>query len=680
LDFDGSNDFFEHSITGVVNGSFTYVDVFKSSDTAAVLHGSTTSTTKWVMISQTNTQTILSDGFVTAYDDYFKNGLAALSSGATRTDLQNAFFDGQQNLAFYFGTTNGTATSQMYIGRYIQGGFYFSGILQESILYTSDKSSVRTDIEGNVSAYYQSAKLLDEQFGSGAEAAYSTRQLRRDQTDCMVIRRASDSTTQTIGFDANGNIDESAINTFCSGTTCTVYQWLDQSGNGNTATAAAQANEPTIYTGGAIVKENGKVAVDCANDALVAPSVTLDSYYSWYYVAKPDANGGFIFEHSADSNPNNGAYNYLGVNNSAEIYRNPNKATSNATAGGGYAGTSQTLISWNYSGAWTAYKDGSSLAIQAGQGDNGDIGDSSATDELNLFSRNESSLFFDGKFQEIIFWNNDQDDAGNRTSIESNIGDYFTQNTPLLDTYSGAAACYSLRLMRTAYTGALIRVRRSSDNTELDINANVFGELNTVSLLDFAGAGDAFVKTWYDQSGNSNDATQTTTASQPKIVSSGAVIVENGKPAVEFNGTSTEISAPTVGLSVATCFIHHTNFDANARMFGQFDQFENSFLYDTVTGYWAFNNGSINLSGLSSTTSKLVYALFDNSGGELGINGATATSGTLGVFNSQMDLRIGRRSSSYWKGTASELIVYDSDQSANRTNIESNINTFYSIS
>ena len=78
----------------------------------------------------------------------------------------------------------------------------------------------------------------------------------------MVIRRASDSTTQTIGFDANGNIDEAAINTFCSGTTCTVYQWLDQSGNGNTATAAAQANEPTIYTGGALVKDDGKAAID----------------------------------------------------------------------------------------------------------------------------------------------------------------------------------------------------------------------------------------------------------------------------------------------------------------------------------------------------------------------------------------------------------------------------------
>ena len=82
-----------------------------------------------------------------------------------------------------------------------------------------------------------------------------------------------------------------------------------------------------------------------------------------------------------------------------------------------------------------------------------------------------------------------------------------------------------MRLLDSSYVGSAIRVRRSSDNTEQDIGFNVFGELDTVSLLAFAGTGDAFVKTWYDQSGNSNDATQTATGSQPQIVSSGAVIV-----------------------------------------------------------------------------------------------------------------------------------------------------------
>ena len=93
--------------------------------------------------------------------------------------------------------------------------------------------------------------LLNETYGSGAEAAYSTRRLNGNVTDCMVIRRASDSTTTTIGFDGSGNISEADIISFCTGTTCTVSEWKDQSGNGNDATAASTGVEPTIYTGGA---------------------------------------------------------------------------------------------------------------------------------------------------------------------------------------------------------------------------------------------------------------------------------------------------------------------------------------------------------------------------------------------------------------------------------------------
>ena len=150
------------------------------------------------------------------------------------------------------------------------------------------------------------------------------------------------------------------------------------------------------------------------------------------------------------------------------------------------------------------------------------------------------SVTFRGNLSEAILFGVDKYTSGDIASIRENVGDYFTQNTPLLDTYSGAAAAYSLRLLDSTYTGSAIRVRRSSDNTEQDIGFNVFGELDTVSLLAFAGTGDAFVKTWYDQA-STNDATQTTTANQPQIVSSGAVIVENGKPAVEFDGTNDEI-------------------------------------------------------------------------------------------------------------------------------------------
>jgi len=65
-------------------------------------------------------------------------------------------------------------------------------------------------------------------------------------------------------------------------------------------------------------------------------------------------------------------------------------------------------------------------------------------------------------------------------------GRFTTSVTPpppplLLDTYSSAIVAYSLRKLRTAYSGAAIRVRRSSDNTETDIGF-VNNALDTASL------------------------------------------------------------------------------------------------------------------------------------------------------------------------------------------------------
>ena len=56
----------------------------------------------------------------------------------------------------------------------------------------------------------------------------------------------------------------------------------------------------------------------------------------------------------------------------------------------------------------------------------------------------------------------------------------------LLDSYPGAAAAYSLRRLVTGAT-ASIRVRRSSDNQETDIGFTSAGDLDTASLVAFAG-------------------------------------------------------------------------------------------------------------------------------------------------------------------------------------------------
>jgi hypothetical protein len=326
-------------------------------------------------------------------------------------------------------------------------------------------------------------------------------------------------------------------------------------------------------------------------------------------------------------------------------------------------------------------------------------------------------LYWDGNIQECIYYAIDQ--LTDRTSIEENIGDYFTQNTPLLDTYSGAAAAYSLRLLDSTYTGSAIRVRRSSDNTEQDIGFNVFGELDTVSLTAFAGVGDAFVKTWYDQSGNSNDATQTTTANQPQIVSSGAVITENGKPAVKMASSTIKLSVPNSkatfkflhdGSSSSTSWVvsptdaretvgttQHELFETGefTSSVGVEINYSSSQYSGTELAQFVVKNGtSILGSPVNYTTPAGTFAIgqnlttfyidADNATAadrfKVGLNGGSLLSGNTqtaapSAADSQLDFTIYGGFTAHWQ----EVIVWNADESANRAGIETNINTFYSI-
>jgi hypothetical protein len=56
----------------------------------------------------------------------------------------------------------------------------------------------------------------------------------------------------------------------------------------------------------------------------------------------------------------------------------------------------------------------------------------------------------------------------------------------------------------------------------------------TVSNVRFSTA-DAFVSTWYDQSGNANNLLQATEAQQRKIVNTGALVTDEGEPAIDGN-------------------------------------------------------------------------------------------------------------------------------------------------
>jgi len=116
------------------------------------------------------------------------------------------------------------------------------------------------------------------------------------------------------------------------------------------------------------------------------------------------------------------------------------------------------------------------------------------------------------------------------------------RKTPgLLDLVPGAAAAYSLRSLSNSYADPVVTVRRSSDDAEEDFTA---AEVADGTLAAFCGAGNGFVYRWWDQSGNANHAVAAADTNEPKIVDSGVVVTEEGKPALQFDGVDDAIVSP----------------------------------------------------------------------------------------------------------------------------------------
>jgi len=261
----------------------------------------------------------------------------------------------------------------------------------------------------------------------------------------------------------------------------------------------------------------------------------------------------------------------------------------------------------------------------------------------------------------------------------------------LLDTYTGATAAYSLRKLRTAYTGAAIRVRRSSDNTETDIGF-VGNMLDVTSLTTFCGLGSGFVKTWYDQSENGNNASQTNNTNQPRIVNSGVVQLENTKPTLFWYNTTCGLniaSQPFTGATIISFFA-----TANAQTSNQYE------MLFTVGG----SGSNINIRKISAGTFMEYYLGPNATAGtnSIAVNGAIKLYNLIknglsydyrintsidvsGTYTSDSGLgaaqtMVGARSDGFnWQGTISEMIIYRTNKTSERTQINNNINSFYSI-
>jgi len=286
--------------------------------------------------------------------------------------------------------------------------------------------------------------------------------------------------------------------------------------------------------------------------------------------------------------------------------------------------------------------------------------------------------------------------------------------TGLLDeTYgSGAAAAYSVRRLATATT-VLLRVRRDTgggtgDDDEADVAYDSNNELSLDSAISNASSGvtattlgqfinvgtvggttytnpdslsgtaSCFVDQWKDQSGNGNDAEQNTHGSQPQI-HDGTVntdlITENGKPAVKFDRSNDSSLNYSNFISNATNAISVAKNTASA--------------WGDLTGELG---GSLRCKGTGDWTASTNGDDFQHLG-SLFIDGTLLSSGTIdaafqrliyanaqtGGFTDELKLVGKGYPNRNWNGPIQELIIYTSDKSSNRSDIETNVNNYYSI-
>ena len=276
----------------------------------------------------------------------------------------------------------------------------------------------------------------------------------------------------------------------------------------------------------------------------------------------------------------------------------------------------------------------------------------------------------------------------------------------LLDDYPNTAGhSYSLRQL-SASTTNVVRVRRDSDNTEQDFTA---AEITDGTLVGFVGAfTSGHVTKWYDQS-NSAHVINFTALQQPRIVSAAGLILENGKPCVEFNfANNNSLNVLLTAPFSSQYYLFAVNSwnapeEGATYMYGlrtpsipyvSGDEKSNSMSWNGSTGI--MKGAGIPQAGVDDLTfprvgtfpQSLYYArqavgAIGSLGSQLKINttqypaiGATDNgSAQINSINLAED-GVGNNNSGM---NLQEFILYFADPASNATAIESNINTHYSI-
>jgi len=301
------------------------------------------------------------------------------------------------------------------------------------------------------------------------------------------------------------------------------------------------------------------------------------------------------------------------------------------------------------------------------------------------------------------------------------LNEFYNNNsyTSILDTYpTSIHHAYSLRKLKSNYTGFCLRVRRTAaTSTEVNVSFDV---LNTISLQSkvtyvsgtatnaktlgqfaaIAGYGTAdagvtanqniFVVTWYDQSGNGKNPTNSNAGQQPRLVNSATADLERsgGKVAVrgiKSNSTRLTILDTTANINNISSYFVGAFFSNTTPSIG----------YGLSTGisrwYFPNGNGTNVFYSYGTTTTTMLSEAIDTTrrlyhlSAPSPLNSAVAQGWTNGIPKATVLLASGAitsiqlftQAAAYFDGYIQEVISWQSN--TNRAEKETNINNYWQI-
>ena len=276
-------------------------------------------------------------------------------------------------------------------------------------------------------------------------------------------------------------------------------------------------------------------------------------------------------------------------------------------------------------------------------------------------------------------------DNHNASAIASINGQSLVTASFLLDTYgANIAAAYSVRKLSSSYTGAAIRVRETSGNTEADIGFDSNGNLDESALTSHVGANSGYIVKWYDQSGNGNDVTQLAGTRQMWVVAAGTVKKLGTKVAPEaftsrtYYSTATAIAVtpPQTTVMVLNPTVTGGNYHA---------------MGEDLTGTYRFgghndrlylNGGSLisTADGAIAQPHMIAVGLTNGASSYIRANGSELATGNTSGNSYFINSVFGPvNSTSNMRGNMQEVLIYTADKSTDIAAIETDINTYFSI-